>query len=87
MTKTYGMLFELKIFIELHKNYTCRLLPGILFGAGLSHYCVLAKSLATENFMANPVTDVQTLEKSPDNMRTIMELMIMRIQVSLLVIV
>ncbi|XP_050523836.1 oxygen-dependent coproporphyrinogen-III oxidase isoform X2 [Daktulosphaira vitifoliae] len=61
-------------------DYDLWLIPGILIGASVSHYCVLAKSLATENFMADPVTDVQTLQKSPDNMRTIMELMIMQIQ-------
>ncbi|XP_050523837.1 oxygen-dependent coproporphyrinogen-III oxidase isoform X3 [Daktulosphaira vitifoliae] len=68
------------ISFKLMKDKSLRLIPGILIGASVSHYCVLAKSLATENFMADPVTDVQTLQKSPDNMRTIMELMIMQIQ-------
>lgn len=37
--------------------------------------------LDTTRFMAEPVTDTDKLNKNPDDMKTKMELMIMRIQV------
>ncbi|XP_050441486.1 oxygen-dependent coproporphyrinogen-III oxidase [Adelges cooleyi] len=57
-----------------------KLVPGALIGAGFSYYGVAAKSLDFDNFMADPVTDKLALESSPEDMRTIMELMIMKIQ-------
>lgn len=43
---------------------------------------IAAKSLSVDKFMADPVTDLKTLENRPEDMKTIMELMIMKIQVN-----
>jgi len=59
----------------------CRLIPGTLLALGMSYGTVAAKSLAIEEFMTDPVTDLKTLKSRPDDMKTIMELMIMNIQV------
>lgn len=48
----------------------------------MSYSTVAAKSLATNNFMSDTVTDFKTLEENPDDMKTKMELMIMNIQVN-----
>jgi len=48
----------------------------------MSYSTIAAKSLAVDKFMADPITDVQTLKNRPDDMKTIMELMIMNIQVN-----
>lgn len=47
----------------------------------MSYSTVAAKSLAIDTFMADTVTDLQTLNSRPEDMKTIMELMIMKIQV------
>lgn len=47
----------------------------------MSYGTVAAKSLAIEEFMTDPVTDLKTLKSRPDDMKTIMELMIMSVQV------
>lgn len=36
----------------------------------------------TSNFMAKPITDIKKLSQNPNDMKTKMELLIMRIQVS-----
>lgn len=59
-----------------------RLIPGTLIAFGISYSTVAAKSLAIEHFMADTVTDSQTLKSRPEDMKTIMELMIMNIQVN-----
>lgn len=48
----------------------------------MSYSTVAAKSLAIDKFMADTVTDSQTLNSRPEDMKTIMELMIMNIQVN-----
>jgi len=60
----------------------CRLIPGTLIALGISYSTVAAKSLTIDKFMADTVTDLQTLKSRPDDMKTIMELMIMNIQVN-----
>jgi len=60
----------------------CRLIPGTLIAFGISYSTVAAKSLAIDKFMADTITDSQTLKSRPEDMKTIMELMIMDIQVS-----
>jgi len=60
----------------------CRLIPGTLIALGISYSTVAAKSLAIDKFMADTVTDSQTLKSRPEDMKTIMELMIMNIQVN-----
>jgi hypothetical protein len=59
-----------------------RLIPGIFIALGVSYSTVAAKSLAVNNFMADTVTDLKTLESRPEDMKTKMELMIMNIQVN-----
>jgi len=61
-------------------NY--RLIPGTLIALGISYSTVAAKSLSIDKFMADTVTDSQTLKSRPEDMKTIMELMIMNIQVN-----
>lgn len=48
----------------------------------MSYSTVAAKSVTIGEFMTDPVTDLQTLSSRPNDMKTIMELMIMNIQVS-----
>lgn len=60
----------------------CRLIPGTLIALTMSYSGVAAKSLAIDKFMADTVTDLETLESKPKDMKTIMELMIMEIQVN-----
>lgn len=60
----------------------CRLIPGTLIALTMSYSSVAAKSLAIDKFMADTVTDLGTLESRPKDMKTIMELMIMEIQVN-----
>lgn len=60
----------------------CRLIPGTLIALGISYSTVAAKSLTIDKFMADTVTDSQTLKSRPEDMKTIMELMIMNIQVN-----
>lgn len=67
--------------IKLNVNY--RLIPGTLIALSMSYSTVVAKSLGVEKFMAETITDAQTLESRPEDMKTIMELMIMNIQVNL----
>jgi len=59
-----------------------RLIPGALIALGVSYSTIAAKSLAIDKFMADTVTDLQTLNSRPEDMKTIMELMIMNIQVN-----
>lgn len=59
-----------------------RLIPGALIALGISYGSVAAKSLSKDKFMADPITDLQTLQSRPEDMKTIMELMIMNIQVN-----
>lgn len=63
----------------------CRLIPGTLIALSMSYGTVVAKSLGVDKFMAETITDIQTLESRPEDMKTIMELMIMNIQVNLLI--
>ncbi|XP_025198624.1 oxygen-dependent coproporphyrinogen-III oxidase isoform X2 [Melanaphis sacchari] len=60
------------------KNF--RLIPGTLIALGVSYSTVAAKSLVVDKFMADTITDLQTLKSRPEDMKTIMELMIMNIQ-------
>jgi len=64
----------------------CRLIPGTMIALGISFSTVVAKSLVVDQFMADTVTDLQTLESRPDDMKTIMELMIMNIQVNFMLV-
>lgn len=70
------MVVQVMVFM----NY--RLIPGALIALGVSYSTVTAKSLAANNFMADTVTDLKTLESRPEDMKTKMELMIMNIQVN-----
>lgn len=66
--------------LKLKDDKKIRLIPGALIALGVSYSTVAAKSLAIDKFMADTVTDLQTLNSRPEDMKTIMELMIMNIQ-------
>lgn len=68
-----------KLFVD------CRLIPGTLIALSMSYSTVVAKSLGVDRFMAETITDIQTLESRPEDMKTMMELMIMNIQVNILI--
>lgn len=61
----------------------------VVFGSGILMYhtannkAEMARPIIkTENFMAQPITDMKDLESNKNDMKTKMELMIMKIQVS-----
>ncbi|KAF0767137.1 oxygen-dependent coproporphyrinogen-III oxidase isoform X1 [Aphis craccivora] len=66
--------------LKLKDDKKIRLIPGALIALGVSYSTIAAKSLAIDKFMADTVTDLQTLNTRPEDMKTIMELMIMNIQ-------
>ncbi|XP_060870776.1 oxygen-dependent coproporphyrinogen-III oxidase [Metopolophium dirhodum] len=66
--------------LKMKDDTKFRLIPGTLIALGISYSTVAAKSLAIDKFMADTVTDSQTLKSRPEDMKTIMELMIMNIQ-------
>ncbi|KAE9543272.1 hypothetical protein AGLY_003183 [Aphis glycines] len=66
--------------LKLKDDKKIRLIPGALIALGVSYSTIAAKSLAIDKFMADTVTDLQTLNSRPEDMKTIMELMIMNIQ-------
>ncbi|XP_025198623.1 oxygen-dependent coproporphyrinogen-III oxidase isoform X1 [Melanaphis sacchari] len=66
--------------LKMKDDKKFRLIPGTLIALGVSYSTVAAKSLVVDKFMADTITDLQTLKSRPEDMKTIMELMIMNIQ-------
>ena len=70
------------------KSHTNKFLGASIFATGFAVYNVVHKNeassakskLDTRNFMALPITNIEILEKKSGEMKTKMELMIMRIQ-------
>ena len=67
----------------------CRYVGTVVFGAGILMYrtshnkAEMARALIdTSKFMAQPITDIKILDSNKNDMKTKMELMIMKIQVS-----
>lgn len=67
----------------------CRHIGALLLSSGIATYTAskykaeMARVVIdTSNFMAKPITDIKKLEANPHDMKTKMELLIMRIQVS-----
>jgi hypothetical protein len=67
----------------------CRHIGSLLLTSGIAAYTAnkykaeMAKAVIdTSNFVAKPITDIKKLSQSPDDMKTKMELLILRIQVS-----
>jgi hypothetical protein len=68
--------------------FVCRHIGAVLLSSGIAAYTAtkykteMAKAwIDTSNFMAAPITDVKTLSQNPNDMKTKIELLIMRIQV------
>jgi hypothetical protein len=66
----------------------CRHIGAVLLSSGIAAYTArkykveMAKAVFdTTNFMAKPITDTKKLSQYPNDMKTKMELLIMRIQV------
>ncbi|XP_044756061.1 oxygen-dependent coproporphyrinogen-III oxidase [Coccinella septempunctata] len=53
---------------------------GTLFTAGFSLFSISKSSIDTSSFMAEPVSSVEHLSKTKDDMKTKVELMILRVQ-------
>ncbi|XP_025406558.1 oxygen-dependent coproporphyrinogen-III oxidase [Sipha flava] len=79
ISSTVKTVYRVTCF-KLKDDEKFRLIPGIFIALGVSYSTVAAKSLAVNNFMADTVTDLKTLESRPEDMKTKMELMIMNIQ-------
>lgn len=67
----------------------CRHIGALLLSSGIAAYTaskckaeMAPVRIDTSNFMAKPITDIKKLEENPHDMKTKMELLIMRIQVS-----
>jgi hypothetical protein len=67
----------------------CRHIGALLLSSGIAAYTaskykaeMARKLIDTSRFMAAPITNVKKLTETPNDMKTKMELLIMRIQVS-----
>ncbi|KAG8223277.1 hypothetical protein J437_LFUL001554 [Ladona fulva] len=85
--KSFKTLGTISIYHHSFKRTKIRRVSGFLLACGIATYkgqeykAEMAGSLANiSKFMAEPVTDKETLEKDSDKMKTRMELMIMEIQ-------
>uniref|UniRef100_A0A0A9YSU1 coproporphyrinogen oxidase n=1 Tax=Lygus hesperus TaxID=30085 RepID=A0A0A9YSU1_LYGHE len=82
-------IFKQTLFITSGKHHT-RLKCGISFLTGSGVFCISSymnqadmdavRKINLSDYMAEPITDMKTLENNPDDMKTRMELMIMKIQ-------
>lgn len=67
----------------------CRRIGALLLSSSIAAYTASKNKaemarvvIDTSNFMAKPITDIKKLSENPHDMKTKMELLIMRIQVS-----
>ena len=80
----YNVLAAIFSFLLL-----CRHIGALLLSSSIAAYTASKYKaemamirIDTSNFMAKPITDINKLQENPHDMKTKMELLIMRIQVS-----
>jgi len=80
----YNVLAAIFFFLLL-----CRRIGALLLSSSIAAYAASKNKaemarivIDTSNFMAKPITDIKKLSENPHDMKTKMELLIMRIQVS-----
>lgn len=87
--KTFQTVTSITLYQHVFKNKGTRLrhIGALLLTSGIATYTAnkykaeMAKAVIdTSNFMAKPITDIKKLSQNPSDMKTKMELLIMRIQ-------